>query len=93
MPDGSTWTIKDFGPLYIPRAGDIIDLSPKNILLYGKLMEYETGRIHDTASEQYTFMENYCFLAGDNVLNSNDSRYFGLVPEKYIVGVVVGKDS
>ena len=27
-------------------------------------------------------------MAGDNVINSNDSRYWGLVPEEYIVGVV-----
>ena len=29
------------------------------------------------------------FLGGDNVLNSRDSRYFGLVPEDYIVGIVI----
>ena len=33
-------------------------------------------------------MHNYYFMAGDNVGASNDSRYWGLVPEEYIVGVV-----
>ncbi len=28
-------------------------------------------------------------LGGDNVLDSRDSRYFGLVPEDYIVGAVI----
>ncbi len=32
---------------------------------------------------------NWYFLGGDNVLNSRDSRYFGLVPQEYIVGVVI----
>ena len=27
-------------------------------------------------------------MAGDNVMDSNDSRNWGLVPEEYIVGVV-----
>ena len=30
-------------------------------------------------------------MAGDNVLDSKDSRYWGFVPEMYIVGIVVGK--
>jgi len=37
----------------------------------------------------YTFKGNWYFLGGDNVLNSRDSRYFGLVPKEYIVGVVI----
>ena len=28
-------------------------------------------------------------LGGYNVLDSRDSRYFGLVPEEYIVGIVI----
>ncbi|WP_303743913.1 S26 family signal peptidase [uncultured Duncaniella sp.] len=36
--------------------------------------------------KSYTFTENYCFAAGDHVIDSKDSRYFGLIPEKFIVG-------
>ena len=36
---------------------------------------------------EYTFKENYYFTAGDNGLNSRDSRYWGPVPEPFIVGV------
>lgn len=42
-----------------------------------------------TPLNEYTFKGNWYFLGGDNVLDSRDSRYFGLVPEEYIVGIVI----
>lgn len=39
--------------------------------------------------KEYIFKKNYYFAAGDNVMNSGDSRYWGLVPEEFIVGVAV----
>ncbi len=36
----------------------------------------------------YRFDGNYYFMCGDNVSSSNDSRYWGFVPEEFIVGVV-----
>ena len=33
--------------------------------------------------------QGYYFMAGDNALYSTDSRYWGLVPEEFIVGKVV----
>lgn len=92
LPDGTIWTIKDYGPLYIPGAGDTIRLTENNIFLYGRLIEYETGDMPDTdAVSCYSFRSNYCFLAGDNVLNSMDSRYIGLIPEAFIVGIAAWK--
>ena len=41
----------------------------------------------DSLITEYTFKENYYFMGGDNLDNSNDSRYWGLVPETYMVGV------
>ena len=38
--------------------------------------------------QAYTFVHDYYYLIGDNVLNSKDSRYFGFVPELYIIGII-----
>lgn len=37
---------------------------------------------------EYTFTEDYCFAAGDHAIDSQDSRYWGFLPEKFIVGTV-----
>ena len=38
------WTIKNFGPIYVPRKGDVIHLNADNILLYSTIIEFETGK-------------------------------------------------
>ena len=80
------WTIRDFGPLFIPRKGDVIHIDSLSALLYRKLIVYESG-IETAPGNDYRFKENYCFFGGDNILNSRDSRYIGLVPESFVVGV------
>ena len=93
------WTIKEFGPLYVPRQGGQVRLDTVNFQLYRLVIEYETGeKLRVNAQRQltlggkpidhYTFQGNYYFFCGDHVLNSNDSRYWGFVPEEFIVGVV-----
>lgn len=93
------WTIKNMGPLYIPRKGDIIPITAKEACVYRMLLEWETGKridfdwsgntakIDGKAFTSHTFCHDYYFMAGDNVCDSNDSRYWGLVPEEYVVGV------
>lgn len=93
------WTIKDAGPIYLPRCGDIVHLSAKEGALYALLLEYETGTAVEVdwehnrvicggvPLEYYEFQHSYYYMCGDNVLDSYDSRYWGFVPEEYIVGV------
>lgn len=81
------WTVKYFGPVAIPYKGMVINLDSLSIKLYSSLLEYETGRSAKASGEQYIFIHDYYFLAGDNVSDSNDSRYFGLVPDDFIIGV------
>lgn len=94
------WTIKNLGPLYLPREGDFVRLTAKEGCLYRMLLEWETGKSISFDWDKdavyadgkplgsHIFTHDYYFMAGDNVSNSNDSRYWGLVPEEYIVGVV-----
>ena len=90
------WNIKDLGPLYIPAKGDSVTLDHTNFRLYKKLIKWEqqgslqyknsTVLLNGTPINGYRFRKNYYFMAGDKGLNSQDSRYWGLLPEEYIVG-------
>ncbi len=92
------WNVRNFGPLYVPGVGSTIALTPRNFKLYRRLLVFETGAriratdsavfINDTLASHYTFRSNWYFVAGDKVINSQDSRYIGLVPESYIIGKV-----
>ena len=91
------WTIQDFGPLHVPAAGQTVAMDSTAVKLYGKLIEWEQKKpltwegkrvyLGDSLIQEYRFRENYYFMGGDNMENSKDSRYWGLLPEPYIVGV------
>lgn len=91
------WTVKNFGPLAVPRKGQTVRMDSTACRLYRTLVSWEqkkqlhtdsTGgvRLGDSLITHYTFRENYYFVAGDRAMNSQDSRYWGLLPEPYIVG-------
>jgi signal peptidase I len=96
--DHYAWTIKNFGPFYVPKAQDTIVIDTINYVLYKKLIEYETDKkitlkgenvyLDNQILNRYTFRQNYYFMAGDLVSDSKDSRYWGLLPEDHIVGKV-----
>ena len=90
------WDVFNFGPFYIPAAGSSIALTPENFKLYHKQIVYETGAvvhqddslvyINDSVRHDYTFRSNWYWMVGDKAINSQDSRYIGLIPEAYIIG-------
>lgn len=90
------WNIKNFGPLLIPKTGDTIAMNRTNYCLYKKIIEWEQSSpleykdssvyLNDKKLESYSFLKNYYFMSGDNGENSQDSRYWGMLPEEYIVG-------
>lgn len=83
----TTWTIRDFGPVYVPRAGERVELDASMFEMYREVIAFETGLPADTAVKSYTFRQNWYFACGDNVANSNDSRHWGFIPEDFIVGI------
>ena len=90
------WTIKEFGPFYIPTKGKSVKMNTINRILYKNEIEWEQKKklvqqgdvflLNDSVIQEYQFKEDYYFVAGDKVMNSKDSRYWGLLPEKFIVG-------
>lgn len=90
------WTVDNFGPIQIPKKGDIIQLNDSSIEIYRRLitsyehnvLEQKDGQfyINGKQSTSYTVHQDYYWMMGDNRHRSQDSRYWGFVPQTHIVG-------
>ncbi|MEM5566111.1 signal peptidase I [Psychroserpens sp. AS72] len=93
---GYDWSYDNFGPIYIPKKGETIQLTMEVLPLYKRLIgEYERNNIvtrgnqiiiNDQPATSYTFKQDYYWMMGDNRNNSIDARAWGYVPFDHVVG-------
>ncbi|MBM4159361.1 MAG: signal peptidase I [Ignavibacteria bacterium] len=99
FPAGSNWNEDFYGPIRVPKSGDILKIDSANFEGWKMFILKEGHKeVNFTADKKlivdgqelqggmYTVQRDYLFMMGDNRNNSLDSRFWGFMPMENVVG-------
>jgi signal peptidase I len=96
-PPGSKWNRDNYGPIVIPAKGDTIKITTRNFEWWHSVIVMDFGErslisegsvitLQGKPIQEYVLSRDHYFVVGDNLDVSMDSRYFGFITDKMIVG-------
>jgi len=96
FPKGAKWNNDNFGPLRIPKIGDVIPITKNNFDQWEVFIEREGHKVEIGMNDQiiidgkpaneYKVQRDYLWMMGDNRDNSEDSRIWGFAPMDNVIG-------
>lgn len=91
--------VDQFPAVVVPFEGQTVTLTADNWHIYRDIVTRYEGNtaerrgdsfvINGEPTSTYTIKQNYYFAMGDNRDNSEDSRFWGFVPDDHVVGKAV----
>lgn len=96
FPAGAPFNEDNYGPIVVPAEGDTLHITNENFSQWVTFAEREGHTVQKlreggigidgNPSGFFRVARNYYFMMGDNREDSYDSRFWGFLPEDFIIG-------